>query len=352
MSWHLLNVMALLAFHPSSSYRKILRAKSLFHFSPYMSNIGLKFIQPGATVEGIYSEAVKMLAAGNVPEPEDSARLIISHIIGDGYRMSDFYRSRKYQFNSTQLLTLNSYLRERIERKPVQYIIGNWDFCGFTINVRPPTLIPRPETEELVEKIIHSKILNNIKAPRILDIGTGSGVIGIALLNEFPKATCVGLDISSEAIQLANINSKMVLESKNSHRFETIHMSFLEYYNSIINLNYSESHKFDLIVSNPPYIPTEEMTSLQPEVKLYEDEVALHGGSDGLDIIREILLYAPNILRSNGSSEIWMEVSDGHPEMIQNILKSPSSTNMKCVFVEGMKDLCGKSRFVRLRGTA
>lgn len=241
---------------------------------------------------------------------------------------------------------MNNFSLKRLNRVPVQYIIGDWDFYGFTISTIPPVLIPRPETEELVDQIISSKILSGISAPKILDIGIGSGVIGIALLSVYPTATCLGIDISKEAVSLSRRNADEVLKNLDPRRYVSSLESF-----EVFCRNSTYNSSFDLIVSNPPYIPTAEMLYLDPEVAWYEDEKALHGGADGLDMINEILDNASSLLRPDGPKEVWMEVSQSHPESIESTTLTPNSRYQAiidyCGKYEWYKDLSGQPRFIR-----
>ena len=286
----------------------------------------------------------------NVSEPESSARYLICDVAKIGYRMTDFNNNQNMKLNNIQLNQLNEFCFRRIKREPVQYIIGNWDFYGSTFNCKSPVLIPRPETEELVDHILNSKLLQSIKNHkiRILDIGAGSGIIGITLLNELKNLDieCTAIDISNDAVSLASFNAIKVLKNK-SNSYNCLLHSFQEYVD--ICLKDKSFIPFDMIISNPPYIPSEEMKDLEPEVKDYEDHRALHGGNDGLDIIRDIIIQAPKLLRNDGQREIWMEVSSSHIDMIETWMNQPGTHSDNCVFLDKITDLAGKSRFVRLK---
>lgn len=161
----------------------------------------------------------------------------------------------------------------------MQYIIGNWDFYGQTFICEPPVLIPRPETEELVEMILNRNSLTQLKlrtrqSVRILDIGTGTGAIAISLLAALPFTKCTAIDINESCISLAKRNADLILGKEQAdQRFEAIATSYNDFVNTRNNLG-----RFDLIVSNPPYIPKQDMIDLQEEVKNFEDHQALDGG--------------------------------------------------------------------------
>lgn len=328
---------------------------SLFH-SAYMKSkhqryfsLSLIPLNKDITINQSYNIIKDKFSKENVSEPESSARYLICDVTKIGYRMSDFNNNQDMKLNSTQLNQLNEFCFRRIKREPVQYIIGNWDFYGSTFNCKSPVLIPRPETEELVDHILNSKRLQSIKTHtiRILDIGAGSGVIGITLLNELKNLDieCTAIDISSDAVSLASINAKQVLKNR-YNRYNCFLYSFQEYVD--ICLKDKSFIPFDMIISNPPYIPSEEMKDLEPEVIDYEDHGALHGGNDGLDIIRDIINQAPKLLRNDGQREIWMEVSSSHIDMIEKWMNQPGTHSDSCT-LKKIRDFSGKNRFIFLK---
>jgi release factor glutamine methyltransferase len=248
---------------------------------------------------------------------------------------------------------------KRAAKTPIQYILGNWDFYGMEILCEEPILIPRPETEELVEMIIASVGAAEGKPDlHILDIGSGTGALGIALLSQLPRATCTAIDINQQAVNLSNLNAKRCLP--NADRYTCMHSSFMQYAQQAKNaISVGSWNPVDIIVSNPPYIPSEEMETLQPEVKQFEDPVALHGGLDGLDMVRDIVLNTAHMFRKQGDErkststhqELWMEVSHTHPDRIRDWVLDSCNADDKFPyeFVDGINDLSGNPRFVRLR---
>jgi release factor glutamine methyltransferase len=228
-----------------------------------------------------------------------SARMMLCDVTKIGYRLSDFNKNQDIILSSSQLIQLSEYCRLRKERTPLQYVIGNWDFYGFTVLCKPPVLIPRPETEELVERILNEGFLQKLgRGARILDVGAGTGVIGIALLSQLPAATCDALDINEIAVKLANDNANLVLNPKNNQkeqRYLCQFKSFLDFHQSGVG-----SACYDIIVSNPPYIPSRDMDTLEPEISKYEDHKALDGGLDGLDMVRDLILHSQDLLNPTG----------------------------------------------------
>ena len=196
----------------------------------------------------------------------------------------------------------NRYLQRRLKKEPIAYILEEKEFWGKTFNVNKHTLIPRPETELLVDKLL--KIYSGKKIT-ILDIGTGSGCIIISLLCSLKLSVGLGIDISKNAISIAQ---------KNAHKhnlYERIKFSnrSLE---SIFN------KKFDLIVSNPPYIERKNIKNLSEDIKKYEPITALDGGNDGLDLIKKVIYKSKGILKINGM--LALEIGNEQFKKVSKIL--------------------------------
>ena len=179
-----------------------------------------------------------------------------------------------------------SLLKRRAKREPFQYIVGKQEFFGLDFEVSPDVLIPRPETELIVENAL--EILREIESPRFCEIGVGSGCISVSILHETENTSAIGLDVSEKALAIARKNAETHqvsgrLSLKKSDVFDRL-----------------TNEKFDLIVSNPPYISSEEMTNLQREVRAFEPWTALTDGRDGFSIIEKIIVSAPQFLKPNG----------------------------------------------------
>ena len=175
-------------------------------------------------------------------------------------------------------------IRRRITNEPIAYITGKKDFWSETFNVNRATLIPRPETELLIYKII--KFFNN-KNINILDIGTGSGCILLSILKELKFSIGTGIDISNSAIKVAISNAKK-LKLSNRVKFK------------VFDINKFDLGKYDLIVSNPPYIPIMEIKKLSKDIRNFEPHVAINGGKDGLDLIKKVIYKSSILLKKNG----------------------------------------------------
>jgi len=204
------------------------------------------------------------------------------------------------------------------------YILGEKEFWSKKFYVNKSTLIPRPETELLVDKIL--KIYNEKKIS-ILDIGTGSGCIIISILSSLKNSNGIGIDISKNAILTAKRNA---LKYKVNKRVKFLNKSFKDIF----------SKKFDLIVSNPPYIDTKDIKNLSDDIKRYEPRIALDGGNDGLDLIKKIIYKSKNILKLNGM--LALEIGNEQIKIVSKILIDNNfrikhfikdyKTNVRCVF--------------------
>jgi len=200
-------------------------------------------------------------------------------------------------------------IRRRAAREPLQYLLGTQEFRGLDMAVTPDVLIPRPETELLVEEIL--RIIADIRSPRLADVGTGSGCLAVAVVRERPDATVYALDISAPALAVARANA---IRHGTFDRIRFIQTDLL----GAFSVRAREC--FDVIVSNPPYIPVDELEGLQPEVARYEPRVALAAGSDGLTYHRRLLKEAPMLLKPGGC--LIMELGAGQADSVMSLTRS------------------------------
>ncbi len=223
---------------------------------------------------------------------------------------------------ATELAAYRKLVGRRARREPVAYILGRSEFWSLPLAVSPEVLIPRPDTEVLVEEALQRADGEN----RILDVGTGSGAIAIALAHELPDAQVVAIDLSDAALAVAkeNARSNSVAER----------ISFQQG-----NLRHLPSGPFELIVANPPYIPQGDLASLQPDVRDYEPHLALAGGSDGLDCYRILAAQSLQCLTAGG----WMllEVGIGQAEDVRQLLMQEGLVDVFC-----RNDYAGVARVV------
>lgn len=219
---------------------------------------------------------------------------------------------------SSHIDKIDELAAERIKGKPLSYVLGNADFYGYEIKVDERVLIPRPETEELVSEVL--KVVKN--TDKVLDLCTGSGAIAL-VINKKSGASVTATDISEAALEVAKENFKQFDAAVETR---------------LIDLYGDLSEKFDIIVSNPPYIKTEEIDTLDKEVKDYEPRIALDGGEDGLDFYRRICEGAKQ--RLNGHGKLFLEAGYGEAEEIKKMLENDFN-------VEIIKDISGIDRIIK-----
>ena len=204
--------------------------------------------------------------------------------------------------NSKEILKFKKFINRRSLKEPVAYILKEKEFWSKIFEVDRNTLIPRPETELMVDKLIKIHLKKKIF---ILDIGTGTGCILISLLSELNNSKGLGIDISKKALLIAEKNAKKH-KIINNIRFQK--RSFSDIHN----------YKFDLIVSNPPYIKSKEIKYLDEDVKKYEPKIALDGGNDGLDVIKKVIYKSKEILKING--RLALEIGNGQSLKVSEFL--------------------------------
>ena len=204
--------------------------------------------------------------------------------------------------NEKVLVDFNNYLIRRSKKEPIAYLLGEKEFWSKKFFVNKDTLIPRPETELLVDKLV---TIFKKKRITILDIGTGTGCIIISLLIELKNSTGMAVDISKEAITVAKKNAN---KFNLFDRIKFLHKPFNELYEK----------KFDLIVSNPPYIKKKDIKNLSDDIKKFEPKMALDGGNDGLDLIKKIIYKSKKILKNNGT--LALEIGNEQINKVSRIL--------------------------------
>lgn len=246
-----------------------------------------------------------------ISEPLKEAEMIIVSCLG--ISRLELYRDDPEIDESAQS-RIGTYYQRRSAREPLQYIFGYAYFYGLRISVGPGVLIPRPETEVLVEEAIATvkKIETQTSRPRILDLCTGSGCIAVALAREFPAAEVFGTDISEAAIRFAAENAR----SNGVVNARFIKGPFFELFENDL-LSGIPHAAFDLIVSNPPYVSTDEIRDLQPEIRDWEPRGALDGGKDGLDYYRKIIPESKRYLKGDGF--LMFEIGAGQAEYVRGI---------------------------------
>lgn len=261
-------------------------------------------IVPGVTIAEAIRYVHAALLEADVEEPRLEARLLVASAIS-GDLTALILREKQPLGGAAEGLA--ALLARRVAREPISRILGQRAFYGLNFHLNAATLDPRPDTETLVEAVLaHVDAGAGRGAPwRLLDLGTGTGAILLALLANLPAATGVGIDISAEAASMASQNAgRLGLSSRAAFRQGDL-MAGLE-------------GRFDIIVSNPPYIPSGDIMALEPEVRLHDPVLALDGGADGLDFYRRLVAAAPAHLVSEGL--LAFEVGFGQAEVVTRLM--------------------------------
>jgi release factor glutamine methyltransferase len=230
------------------------------------------------------------------------AILLLRHVLGIPH--AEMYAYRERPLTGLQTEAFNASLQQRLHGTPVQYITGEQEFFGLPFHVTPDVLIPRPETEHLVEAAI--ACLKDLPTPRIADVGTGSGAIAVSLAHALPHAEVTALDISPAALAVARQNAT-VNQVANRIRFLESNL-----------LAAVAEERFDAIVSNPPYVAESERKSLPAEVREYEPAQALFAGPTGLEVYRRLIPDALALLRPGGW--LMMEIGQGQRDRVRALL--------------------------------
>ena len=235
------------------------------------------------TLFELYGRARDRLRQAAVETPDIDARLLLEHFTGA--TQLDLITNRQRPVDEARTVALEKAVDRRADGEPVHRILGYRDFYGMRLKLSPGTLEPRPDTETLVDIVLPylKRLTAQGVSPRILDLGTGTGAIALALLRELPQATAIGVDISEDALAAARDNARA---QNCGSRFEARRSDWFD----------AVSEKFHAIVSNPPYIRTETIQTLSREVRDYDPLKALDGGPNGLDAYRVIATQSANYL--------------------------------------------------------
>jgi len=257
-------------------------------------------------LEGI-QKSTEFLAKKEVESPRLQAELLLAHVLK--LPRMKLYLNFERALTEPETNTFRELVKRRAQREPLQHIVGSTSFCGFEIAVNRHVLVPRPETELLAEAGWTFLSTLNPQPSTALDFGTGSGCIAIALAAKCPTAHIVALDVSKEALDVAIANAE---RNKVADQIEFAHGNSVE----VLTTQPTNRH-FDLIISNPPYIPTAEIATLDPEVRDYDPHGSLDGGPDGLDFYRRFAAEMRPFLKPGG--KIMLEFGDGQGETIRDI---------------------------------
>ncbi|KAM9362171.1 LOW QUALITY PROTEIN: MTRF1L release factor glutamine methyltransferase [Symphorus nematophorus] len=277
-----------------------------------------------------------------VTEPDHSSHYIMAYLLGaktiqsvEQGKLTEFLSQEKTE-QMWQLCT------RRLSGMPVQYVIEEWDFRDLTLKMRPPVFIPRPETEELVELVLTDLEKPGTKVGAdaqhtCLEVGCGSGAISLSLLKSLPQLKAIALDQSQDAVDLTRENA---LRLGLQDRLQVYHVDVMNDAETVLSL----CRLVSVLVSNPPYLFSEDMMSLEPEIYRFEDHAALDGGKDGLRVIKQILTLAPQILSNQG--RVYLEVDPRHPPLIRHWVEANVE---EMHYVETRHDITCRPRFCILQ---
>jgi release factor glutamine methyltransferase len=270
------------------------------------------------TLEAVH-DVTRELAAAGVESPRVDAEHLVAHVASSS--RSSLYGADPLE--EAELRRLRSLVERRVRREPLAYVLGEWGFRRLTLVVDPRVLVPRPETEVVVERCLAA--LTDFAEPRVLEVGVGSGAIALALVDEHPCARVLAVDSSAEALALARVNTE---HAGAADRIELVHGDLLA----------GAAGPFDLVVSNPPYVLPAEFEALQPEIRLYEPRAALVGVGVGEELARGAL----HVLAPGGW--IVLESADSRAEALATALSELGYSDVAIT-----PDLAGRPRVVEGR---
>ncbi len=283
------------------------------------------------TIKSVLDKCTELFRVQGVSEPRPSAEHLLANVMH--CRRLDLYLRFDHPMSAEELEAMRSHTRRRLRHEPVQYIVGDTEFFGRVFHVRHGVLIPRPDTEHLVEHVLRlsTDISSTSHHPlHILDVGTGSGCIAVTLCAEIPELTCDAVDIDPKALELARENARRHTVA------ERIHFIPLDI------LREPPPAVYDVIVSNPPYLTDSELQETGPEVRDFEPGCALSDGADGLVFHRRLAACACEHLRPRGA--LAVEMGFGQRLAVEQIL-----TDARLRAIEVHADYAGIDRVIIAR---
>ncbi len=270
----------------------------------------------------ILNNGINSLKISNIINPELDSELLLSKALNK--KREKILTNLKKEINKKQLDKFNLYLSRRKKKEPIAYILGFKYFWKYKFFINKSVLVPRPETEQIVEEALN--YLSDNESKKILDIGTGSGCIIVSILKERSKCKAIAIDISSKALKVAKTNAK-IHHLENKIKFINI---------DIDKFNYN---KYDLILSNPPYISNIDLIRLDDDIRIYEPRESLSGGIDGYEEITKVIEKSSKLLKNNG--KLIVEIGNTQKNNVLKLLK-----NNGFYINKTGKDLSGRDRCI------
>lgn len=275
------------------------------------------------TLSAVLAETRKRFADAGLPDAATDARVLVAGLLD--LSPTEMVLNGERGLSADEVESIHRAAERRIGREPVHRILGFREFYGLRLTLSPETLEPRPDTEVLVDAVLqHARRLFAERSGRILDLGTGTGAILLALLSELPSFSGVAADISAGALETASLNAQINNVGERFSAVETDWFARIE-------------GRFDIIVSNPPYIKTDIIAELEPDVRIFDPDLALDGGTDGLDAYREIANGAAAFLSDDGV--IGLEIGYDQKQAVTDLFLTQGYT-----LIESVTDYGGNDR--------
>jgi len=285
------------------------------------------------TLKSVLKEAADTLSSNGIERARLEVELLLAHVLE--LRKEELIIHPDRELTGPQEEKFQQLVERRCRKEPFAYIVGHREFWSLEFKVNSKVLIPRPETEGVLEHLLNlAGDETNEKTMRILDVGTGSGILAIVAALEFPKARVTAVDKSDDALETARDNA---LLHQVADRMDFLKMDLMH------DWHLPDSSRYDFILSNPPYIPSKELESLMPDVRDYEPRAALDGGPDGLGCYRCIIANAFPYLKPGGY--LIFEVGDDQAGTVKQSLQAHGGWDA----IEVIQDLGGRDRVVSTR---
>ena len=301
-----------------------------------MLNVVTRDLNSSMTVLDILNRSTKVLGDHQIEDPRLNAELLLAHSLG--LNREGLYTHLRRPVEEREQQMYEGLVQRRMSGEPLQYILGHQEFWSIDFRVDPRALIPRSDTESLVEQAVALLSKTSFcEGPRVLEIGTGCGAVAIVLAKEVKDIFLVATDISREALKLAEENAR---SAGVLHRIAFVHGDLLAPFRIPGG---KERKAFDLILSNPPYIVRSGIGRLAREVKHHEPVLALDGGEDGLDFHRRILGEVPSCLREGGW--LLLEMGQGQGAKVSEMIEAQGSFARP----ELVRDLSGIERVIKVQ---
>lgn len=294
--------------------------------NPETENSSLQPARDVWTIQKILVWSTQYLEKEKFPSPRLDAELLLCETLK--CKRIDLYINFDRPLDKSERETMKGFLRRRISGEPIAYILGRREFWGREFAVSPAVLIPRPETEHLIEQVIKDYKNFSQNDGRFLEIGVGSGCIAVTLALELPQVAIDGWDISPEALAVAQSNANCLHAKVN-----------LKLCDALNKINWANLPRYDAIISNPPYIGVNERNTLSRSVVDFEPAIALFASEDGVQFYKFIAEMAPMVLKSSG--RLYLEIGASQASLVRDILADQGWSQ-----IEIMKDLAGHDRLV------